>query len=291
MTDVRLSDSSRTEPTSCWRSLASVGTAVRASARRRHRATARELGHHVRRRRTVRVVRWSRRHGCRRRRRRCRRKRAAHGRAGRSMRRRCSRRRDALAGEAKTTVFVAIDGTLAGMIAIADPIRPTSRDAVAALRGMGLDVVMLTGDNRAHRGRGGARAVGIDRVVAGVLPRGQGRPRSQRLQASGRVVAMVGDGVNDAPALAQADVGIAIGREPTSRSKRATSRSCAAICAAWSHAIALSRRTMRDDEAEPVLGIHLQRRRHSGRGRASLSGCSACCSARSSRARRWRSAR
>jgi Cu+-exporting ATPase len=116
---------------------------------------------------------------------------------------------DRLTGEAKTVVFVGVDGKLAALLAIADPIKPTSIEAVKRLRALGLDVVMLTGD-QPRTANAIANAAGIDRVVAGVLPEGK-RDEIRRLQANGRVVAMVGDGINDAPALAQADVGIAIG--------------------------------------------------------------------------------
>ena len=116
---------------------------------------------------------------------------------------------DRLAALGRTPVFVAIDGALAGMIAIADPIKATSRDAIARLQRMGLSVVMLTGDN-VHTANAIGRAVGIERVVAGVMPAGK-VDEIRRLQATGAVVAMVGDGVNDAPALAQADVGMAMG--------------------------------------------------------------------------------
>ena len=116
---------------------------------------------------------------------------------------------DRLAGEGKSTVFVAIDGQLAGLMAIADRIRDSSREAVQRLHAIGLEVVMLTGDH-AHTARAIADQAGIDRVVAGVLPDGK-VAEVQRLQRAGRVVAMIGDGINDAPALAQADVGMAIG--------------------------------------------------------------------------------
>jgi Cu+-exporting ATPase len=114
-----------------------------------------------------------------------------------------------LAGEGKTPVYVAVDGALAGILAIADPIKAGSREAVARLRTLGLQVVLLTGDNR-RTAEAVARQAGIDRVVAEVLPEGK-VAEVRRLQESGAVVAMVGDGINDAPALAQADVGIAIG--------------------------------------------------------------------------------
>ncbi len=113
------------------------------------------------------------------------------------------------AREGRTAVLVAIDGRLNAVLAIADPLRPTSREAVARLRGMGLDVVMLTGDARATAEAVAAQA-GIARVTAEVLPGGK-VAEVARLQDAGAVVAMVGDGINDAPALAQADVGIAVG--------------------------------------------------------------------------------
>jgi Cu+-exporting ATPase len=104
---------------------------------------------------------------------------------------------------------VAIDGALAGVLAIADPIKPSSPEALAALHRLGLRALLLTGDNP-RTAAAVARQVGIDRVVAGVLPEGK-LDEIRRLQAAGEVVAMVGDGVNDAPALAQADVGMALG--------------------------------------------------------------------------------
>ena len=116
---------------------------------------------------------------------------------------------DQLATAGKTAVFVAIDGQLAGVLAIADRLRDSSREAIGRLHAIGLEVVMLTGDNEGTACAIAAQA-GIDRVIAGVLPDGK-VAEVQRLQAEGRVVAMVGDGINDAPALAQADVGMAIG--------------------------------------------------------------------------------
>ena len=118
-------------------------------------------------------------------------------------------RRAEMAAEGRTTVCVAVDGRAVALIAIADAPRPTSAAAVAALREMGVEVVMLTGDNEATARRI-ARELGIESVIAEVLP-GDKANKVKELQQTGRKVAMVGDGVNDAPALAQADLGIAIG--------------------------------------------------------------------------------
>ncbi|MFA7415221.1 MAG: heavy metal translocating P-type ATPase [Rhizobium sp.] len=114
-----------------------------------------------------------------------------------------------LADEGKTPLYVAIDGRLAGAIAIADPVKDTSRRAVDVLKGMGLSVVMVTGDNRGTAEAIG-RATGITDVFAEVLPEGKVEV-IDRLKAEGRTVAFIGDGINDAPALATADTGIAIG--------------------------------------------------------------------------------
>ncbi len=118
-------------------------------------------------------------------------------------------RRDEFAAGGRTAVMVAVDGRAAAVIAIADAARPTSAQAVTALHELGVEVVMLTGDNEATAQRI-AGQLGIDTVIADVLP-GEKAARIAELQKAGRRVAMVGDGVNDAPALAQADLGIAIG--------------------------------------------------------------------------------
>jgi P-type Cu+ transporter len=109
----------------------------------------------------------------------------------------------------QTTVFAAVDGQLAGLIAVADPIRATSGEAISRLGRLGLDVILLTGDD--HRtATAVARSAGIERVVAEVLPDEKLRV-VRRIQEEGKTVALVGDGLNDAPALAQADIGIAMG--------------------------------------------------------------------------------
>ena len=116
---------------------------------------------------------------------------------------------EALAGEGKTLAFVAVDGRSAGLLALADTLKPSARETVDKLRRSGHRVIMLTGDN-ARTARALAAEAGIEDVQADVLP-GDKAEVVRRLQAEGRRVAMVGDGINDAPALAQADVGLALG--------------------------------------------------------------------------------
>jgi P-type Cu+ transporter len=114
-----------------------------------------------------------------------------------------------LQAQGQTAIFAAIGGRAAGLLAVADPVKATSRQAVADLRAEGVRIVMLSGDS-IGTAQAVAREVGIDDVIAGVLPE-QKRQVIEQLQAQGRIVAMAGDGINDAPALARAQVGIAMG--------------------------------------------------------------------------------
>jgi P-type Cu2+ transporter len=115
----------------------------------------------------------------------------------------------ALAGAGKTPMFAAVDGEPSGLVAVADTIKPSARETLQRLEEMGIEAVMITGDNK-RTAEAVARELGIERVFAEVLPADKARYVEQ-LQSEGKHVAMVGDGVNDAPALAQADIGIAIG--------------------------------------------------------------------------------
>ena len=148
-----------------------------------------------------------------------------------------------LAGEGKTPMFIAVNGELTGILAVADPIKATSRDAIARMHRMGLEVVMLTGDNE-RTARAIAQQAGLDRVVANVLPEGK-IAEIERLQAAGKVVAMVGDGVNDAPALARADIGMAIGTGTDVAAEAADVVLMRGDLQSAAQAIELSRRTMR----------------------------------------------
>jgi Cu+-exporting ATPase len=152
-------------------------------------------------------------------------------------------RADALAAEGKTPMYVSANGSLAGVIAVSDPIRASSRDAIARLHRMGLEVAMLTGDNE-RTANAIARAAGVDRVIAGVMPDGK-VAEIERLKGMGKVVAMVGDGINDAPALAAADVGIAIGTGTDIAVEAADVVLMRGDLQSVAQAIELSRRTMR----------------------------------------------
>ena len=151
---------------------------------------------------------------------------------------------DRLSSRGRTTMYAAVDGVLWGLIAVADPVKTTARDAIARLTAMGIDVVMLTGDGQ-QTADAVAREAGITRVVAEVLPAGK-VAEVKRLQEErgGRVVAMVGDGINDAPALAQADVGMAIGTGTDVAINAADVVLMRGDLRSVAHAILLSQKTM-----------------------------------------------
>jgi P-type Cu+ transporter len=149
-----------------------------------------------------------------------------------------------LAADGKTAMLIAVDGAPAGVVAVADTLKDDAAESVAALRRLGLEVVMLTGDNR-RTAEAIARSTGVDRVLAEVLP-GDKAAEVARLQAEGRTVGMVGDGINDAPALAQADVGIAIGTGTDVAIEAADITLISGQLAGLVTAIALSKSTMRN---------------------------------------------
>ncbi len=151
---------------------------------------------------------------------------------------------ESLAADGKTPMLVAVDGRPAGIVAVADRIKDDAAAAVAALKHRGIVVVMLTGDNR-RTAEAVGRVVGVDRVLAEVLP-GDKVAEVRRLQADGRLVGMVGDGINDAPALAQADVGIAIGTGTDVAIEAADITLMSGALTGLVTAIALSGETMRN---------------------------------------------
>jgi Cu+-exporting ATPase len=152
--------------------------------------------------------------------------------------------------QGRTAVAVARDGQPLGLLAVADTVKPTSRAAVDELRALGLSPVLLTGDNR-RAAEAVAESVGIERVVAEVLPAGKS-DEIARLQAGGEAVAMVGDGVNDAPALARADLGIAIGTGADVAIEASDLTLVSGDLRAAVDAIRLARRTLRTIEGNLV---------------------------------------
>jgi Cu+-exporting ATPase len=152
-------------------------------------------------------------------------------------------RDDSGASEGESRLYVAVDGTIAGTITVSDPVRASARNAVDALKRLGIDTVLLTGDTHGTAAAV-ARATGIERVVSQVLPEGK-VDEIRRIQGRGRVVAMVGDGINDAPALAQADVGIAMARGTDIAVEASDIALMRADLIGVPNAISLSRRAMR----------------------------------------------
>ena len=152
-------------------------------------------------------------------------------------------RAETLEGEGKTVTFVATGGSIAGLVAVADTLKPGARQAVESLRHLGLDVVMLTGDNPAAAAAI-ARQAGIDRYEAEVRP-GEKADHVKSLQRDGKTVAMVGDGINDAPALAQADVGIAMGTGTDVAAEAADMTLVGGELRSVATGVSLSRATMR----------------------------------------------
>jgi Cu+-exporting ATPase len=145
--------------------------------------------------------------------------------------------------QGKTVMFLVWDGRLVGLLGLSDSLKPTAKEAVAHMHRLGLEVAMVTGDNQRAAGAIASEA-GIDRILAEVLPENKAA-EVKKVQAEGRVVAMVGDGINDAPALAQADIGIAIGTGTDVAIETADITLMGGDLRGIPAAIALSKRTMR----------------------------------------------
>ncbi len=179
-------------------------------------------------------------------------------------------RAETLRGDGQTVMLLAIDGKAAGLIGVADPVKASTPDAIRALHEEGVQVIMLTGDNRITA-EAVAKKLGIDRIEAEVLPE-QKASIVKQLQAQGRIVAMAGDGINDAPALAQAQVGIAMGTGTDVAMESAGITLVKGDLRGIVRAVRLSRATMKQHPAELVLRLHLQRARHPGCGGRAVPG-------------------
>ena len=193
---------------------------------------------------------------------------------------------DELRRDGATAIFAALDGKASGVIAIADPIKATTPDAVRALKEEGVHVVMLTGDNRATAEAVG-RKLGIAEIEAEVLPQDKGKT-VERLRKEGRIVAMAGDGVNDAPALAAADVGIAMGTGTDVAIESAGVTLLSGDLRGIVAARRLSQATMRNIRQNLFFAFIYNAARRADRRRRSLSGVRPPAVAGRSPPRRWR---
>ncbi len=178
-------------------------------------------------------------------------------------------RRRSMRAEGQTVMFVAVDGKLAGLLAVSDPIKETTPEAIRQLHDEGIRIVMLTGDNRTTA-EAVAKKLGIDEVVAEVLP-DEKAAVVKKLQEEGRMVAMAGDGINDAPALAQAQVGIAMGTGTDVAMESAGVTLVKGDLTRHRPGPELSPRHHGQYQAEPVLRLCLQRARRAGRRRRAVS--------------------
>ena len=179
------------------------------------------------------------------------------------------RQADRLQEQAQTTVWIALDGHAIGVLGIADPIKPTTRTAIRALHDMGLKIIMCTGDNR-RTAESVARELGIDEVRAEVMP-DEKIEIVKRLKASGAIVAMAGDGINDAPALAAADVGNCYGDRDRCRDRKRQHHAGERRSDGHRQSDASQSRGDAKHPAESIFRVHIQRARRADRGRCSLS--------------------